>query len=201
MDGHTGLLRTPIAGVVPNGQFVLTGSGIQGEHLSDEEKRIYDSYSTRAGISVGFAKNLELNVRVSFYPVYTPLRYRPRWDFSGDRAVGFQYQVLQESGGRPGVVVGAMDFAGTRLTEAEYVVAGKTLGRLRCDMGIGANRLAGIFGGISYRAAPNATGMLEWDTEHLNVGLEYRPTPRLSAKAALLGLDSGAFAVSYSGGL
>ncbi len=197
LEGHTGLLRIPTAQVVPDGKVVLSGSAVQHPYQSSGELH-YDSYATRASAVFGFAKNLEVDLRYSFYPAASDPRW-PQWDFMTDRVVGFQYLIQTESDKRPAIAVGAHDFAwGSREAEAEYVVAGKRIGDARYDVGIGAHRLSGLFGGVSYDPARDIGTMLEWDSEHLNFGVQYRISDRLSAKAALLGMSSGAGCVNYT---
>ena len=72
-----------------------------------------------------------------------------------DRSFDLRYQILEEGLVRPALTVGLQDFGGTGIYAGEYVVAGKTFGRLRATAGIGWGRFGsengfdnpfGIFG-------------------------------------------------------
>lgn len=111
--------------------------------------------------------------------------------FSG-RAFDLRFRLTDEGARMPMIAVGLQDFLGTGLTQAEYVVATKTVGdSFRVTAGLGWGRLgerpdggpddggfedlfggdAALFGGLEYAA-----------TDRLTVKLEYAPgDPALDA--------------------
>lgn len=57
-----------------------------------------------------------------------------------DRSFDIRYQLVEESLTWPALAVGLQDFGGTGIYAGEYVVAGKTFGRLRATAGLGWGR-------------------------------------------------------------
>lgn len=65
-----------------------------------------------------------------------------KFDTYYDRNFDVSYQILTEGRYRPALTIGLLDFAGTGINSAEYVVATKTVGgRLKVTAGLGFGRL------------------------------------------------------------
>lgn len=103
-------------------------------------------------ITLGYLPRLELNLRLTDFlngPVVSP-----GYGHYKDKGMDVKYQVFPEHGAFPAVAVGALDLAGTRLLEANYVVLTRHRWPFVLSAGWGTDRLNGFFGGVSWILTP-----------------------------------------------
>ncbi len=123
--GGVGLIQTPTARFAPDGQLSFTGNRVSP----------YERYA------VTFQAMPWLETTLRYSSIGNRL-FSEVPEFSGDqsdkdRGLDFKLKLLEETTWRPAVVVGARDFLGTGLFQAEYVVASKQIGPLDVSFGIG----------------------------------------------------------------
>ncbi|MBY5933578.1 YjbH domain-containing protein [Tateyamaria omphalii] len=129
--GLPGVIDTPSAEALPDGQFALGISHFGGQ--------------TRTTVSFQFSPRITASFR------YIGIQ---NWNSDGfetyrDRSFDFRYLLLKERQYRPAVSVGLQDFAGTGIYAGEYLVATKNFirpfrlpGRAKVTAGLGWGRLA-----------------------------------------------------------
>lgn len=123
--GGVGLIQTPTARFSPDGQLSFAGNRVAP----------YERYA------VTFQAMPWLETTLRYSSIGNRL-YSEVPEFSGnqsdkDRGLDFKLKLLAESAWRPAVVVGARDFLGTGLFQAEYVAASKQVGPFDLSFGIG----------------------------------------------------------------
>ena len=128
--GLPGVIDTPSALAMPDGQFALSLSHFAGQ--------------TRTSISVQFTPRLSATFR------YIGLQDFNDFGFETfrDRSFDLRYLILKEGKYLPAVTVGLQDLAGTGIYSGEYVVATKSFdqpfnlpGTIRLSGGLGWGRL------------------------------------------------------------
>ena len=77
---------------------------------------------------------------------------RPDTDFGDykDKAFDAKLRLLKESKYFPQLTIGAQDFLGTQVFEAQFVTLSKKIGEFDLTLGYGDKRIDGAFGGIRY---------------------------------------------------
>ena len=123
--GGVGLIQTPTARFASDGQFFVGGSRVYP----------YERYF----VTVQATSWLEGTLR---YSSVDNRLYSNVPEFSGlqsykDRGLDIKVKLVEESGIRPSVAVGARDFLGTGLFSSEYVVLNKEIGPIDASLGIG----------------------------------------------------------------
>lgn len=154
--GLPGLIDTPSAEALPDGQFTITSSYFAG--------------ISRNTISFQFAPRLTGSFR---YAGIKDLNIGGYVDYR-DRSFDLRYQAIRETRIMPAVAIGLQDFAGTGIYSGEYVVATKTFqqplnlpGTIKLSAGVGWGRLAknGVFDAARPGFTPGGTGgELSYDT-------------------------------------
>ena len=151
--GQTDLINMPDARVEPEG-VLRFGAGY------------FDPYTT-IWTSVSMFSRLEFTARYTVIDDVEAFNDRPDSDFGDykDKAFDVKLVLLKESRFFPQVAVGAQDFTGTKVFDANYVVLSKRLGGLDLSLGTGTDRLDGAFGGINYTPSwfKNWTFSAEYD--------------------------------------
>lgn len=131
--GLPGLIDTPSAEALPDGQLVVGVSSFAG--------------TTRTSLSFQFSPRLTGTFR------YVGLRNfnSGGFDTFRDRSFDVRYQLFREGQYRPAVSVGLQDFSGTGIYAAEYLVATKNFrrpfrlpGKLKVTGGLGWGRLGTV---------------------------------------------------------
>ncbi|HSG54362.1 MAG TPA: YjbH domain-containing protein [Paracoccaceae bacterium] len=134
MNGAPGIVEMPSAMMAPDATLSGSLSRIGG--------------ITRGTVTFQITPRLSGSFRYAALDGLTRLRGQTVPGLDGgtyyDRSFDLRYQVLREGRYRPAVTIGLLDFAGTSLYGAEYVVASKSLTpRVRVTGGLGWGRLGG----------------------------------------------------------
>lgn len=159
--GVPGLIDTPTADMLPEGQFTTTVSYFGGQG------RYTLTFQPTPWMSASFRYNSIRNWNLNGFPTYY------------DRGFDVRFRLAPEGRYRPQITLGLQDFAGTGIYAGEYLVATKTFqtpalgnshlpGRLKLSAGLGWGRLGsfGSFGGFGNRPAfdpTNTGGQLSYD--------------------------------------
>ena len=184
--GFTGLIYTPSAYLNPWKTIDLGFT-----HFSEETSFTYRSgeVSERAFIAtMAFLPFAELsikltrpysNVRPDFLAGITDLR---NWGI-GDRSYSVRVQLLKETEKRPAVLIGTQDPIGNNFFRTNYLVVSKSKSwnqiHFSANAGYGWSKdsrrdyLQGAFGGMQ-ATWKQVSGMVEYDTQQVNVGLGYQ---------------------------
>ncbi len=128
--GLPGVIDTPSALAMPDGQFAITLSHFAGQ--------------TRTSLSAQFTPRLSATFRYIGLQDFNDFGF----DTFRDRSFDLRYLVVKEGKYLPAVTVGLQDLAGTGIYSGEYIVATKTFdqplrlpGRLKVSGGLGWGRL------------------------------------------------------------
>lgn len=149
--GQTGLVSMPTARVDEEGSWRLG--------LSQ-----FSPYTTFWSSLSPFPR-LELGARYTSIENTIGLTVEDNYGTFKDKAFDAKLMLLKESRYFPAVSIGAQDFLGTRVFNAEYVVLSKAVGNFDLSLGYGRARINGYFGGIEYRPpwAKNVSLVYEYD--------------------------------------
>ncbi len=209
--GSTGLLRTPDARLIEDGDLRFTLS----------QTYPYRTYSA----TFGFFPFLELNGRLT--EILDEKSTDPVWEDYGhnkDKAFDFKVLLFKETDFFPALAVGVQDAHGTQLFFAEYAAASKKIGNLDFTIGYGGNLfgnlfkeddtevrgLDGIFGGVEWKIRENLSFLLEYDpteesatgsgkgSSHLNYGMCWKPWRWLSCNYSYQYGEEHSFLVSIT---
>jgi hypothetical protein len=160
LQGYTGLLNTPNAGLTDEGKFNAL--------FSDQiESRWRDQAPREANylFSVGFFSFAELGGRI------TDAAGAGIRDLSGNIKVKIPF--IPQGRGLPDVAIGMQDVGGgATYLQTRYVVATESWRRLRLSLGYGAgpDRMKGMFGGAEIKAIDWLYLVGENDARETNVG-------------------------------
>jgi len=134
---------------------------------------------------------------------------RPQYWGIGDRSYGLRVQVLKEKKRQPTLVIGVQDpSANLAFFNTNYLVLSKTVEmktvQFSTNLGYGVSiedtagdYLQGVFGGFSATWKQTITGMIEYDTQHFNVGLGYQLKNLLFLNVALIDVQHFSGNISY----
>lgn len=194
MQGYTGLINTPNAQVMDEGDIALSFNNQFDNHLRgyDDSRDRNDAQDYVFG--VGFLPNFEVQGRLKEQHGYTR-----------DLSANVKYQIPQFHEYLPNIAIGAQDVGSAANNyENYYIVADKTISILRASLGYGysnngrrAPRMDGVFGGLEARVAPWISVLGEYDGEEghagvrLNMPKEWSEEVRLNATIASNLSDSG----------
>jgi hypothetical protein len=167
-DGPTGLIRTPNAEVVPQGDVrisITNPAEVSGSTVPEFREQWTFTTGFLPGLEVGGAYNND------------PLR---------DITFHGKWRLLPERAGRPAIALGASNVRANTGEANYYGVASKTLlnGRLRASLGWSTGELDGPFAGLEGKLTSWATGLVEYDGERVNSGLRLTPVRRLQIDLA-----------------
>lgn len=174
-QGFTGLLNTPSAEVVPDGQLVALHA-----NQVDAPYRGPAAWATTNMFTLGMFPGLEVNLRMTEFPTCT----------TGDLSGSLKYQVPGLPPWMPRVAFGVQDFGGTGYFRTKFAVLSQAFGPLNLSLGEGRGPvlLKGTFGGAEWRLAPWLQLLAERDTRDANLGLKLRTPPGLLPHGYALGL-------------
>lgn len=124
------------------------------------------------------------------------LRYNRDFDRSHALEVGGMAQLIPQSFGFPSIGVGVWDVTNSGPDGRRFFLAltrdfehdeflPPALRRLQATVGIGTDRLGGLFAGVRWRAATAVSLLGEYDSRRFNAGLWWSPTPVLTLKGEL----------------
>ena len=112
----------------------------------------YSGATTNAFVTMAVLSRLEATfefLRIESLQVDPPLdTSHPR-----QKAIDLKLVVLEEHGAWPQLALGATDIGGSRPFRAQYLVASKRHGELDLTLGVGSERIDGVFGGLRWRPA------------------------------------------------
>lgn len=172
VNGSTGLINTPTADVLQEGQFSL---GYY--HLKE---------GGVGALNLNLAKNLELGV--------AGFRYDSDVSKDNETLVNFKYSLLSETVLTPGLAVGVEDI-GNDAKRTHYAAASKALPfGFRLHAGVGDGRYDGVFAAIEKTISPigavtgnnifpATTLIAEWDGDRMNYGARMAIVPGLKIDA------------------
>lgn len=176
LNGQSGLINMPDGRVASDGTLRLGLS-------------YADPYFSAWG-SLGLFPFLEV------YGRYTEIQNLPAFgDEYGDykdKEAGLKLRLLDEGRYLPSLSVGAQDFFGTSLFEAEYVALSKRIGDFDFTLGYGGDRIDGAFGGLRYTpgALPGLSLVAEYDAYDYAQDLQADQTGVADRdKGAVVGLE------------
>lgn len=205
LEGYSGLLRTPTADIVPDGQYVVGSSFIAKAQTSGTFRDRSKSRPTYA--SVGFLPGLEINLRFTFYDdiIGTVIGTPAAWPYQLDRSVSAQYRLWDQRGRLPALAVGYQDISysddSSVVGRAKYAVATHEFQDFRLHLGGGTGRLHGVFGGAEARLGPHTKLLTEYDTDGFNYGIRLHLGRGLTVDGGWLDRRYFTGGVSYRGRL
>lgn len=196
-EGTSGLIRIPTADVLPEGMLAFSIA-----HLGREHSKANPSTSvTPISLGIGFLPNFEIVGRLS---VLHDLR-TPYWDdpYSLDRSYHIQWRPIRQYKSLPAIAIGAQDVnwgtGGTYIGRATYLVASwQAQKKWRFHVGVGSERLEGVFGGLEYRVPSEKMNLLaEYDGKYINIGVRRYLGSIGSLSLSALGLNEIGGAVEF----
>lgn len=208
LNGMSGFVQTPWAGVLSEGDFEvgydLIPKEVAFDHRDRNDNEIY--YAT-----LGFLPRVETAMRWTRIPghhSFEELAPDSRY-VDMDRMASARLSLLEPRTGRPGLALGVEDVQGTRRFHSSYAVAGMPFhvsewtGRVTAGYGFrlfDADRyvLDGAFGAAEMSPWPWLLAQLEYDTEKWNAGVGLRPIAGLQIRAALLNMESASVGAGWS---
>lgn len=103
-------------------------------------------------LNLGYLPWLEFNVRLTRFLTSNPTKSNPSyaWGDYIDKAIDLKVLLARQRGLLPNLAVGATDISGTRILDAEYVVATYAFERAAFTFGYGTERYDGFFGGFEW---------------------------------------------------
>lgn len=168
LEGYTGLIRTPVAGVLGDGEAL----GTIAYELPSATAPEPEAGDLDVNAALGFLPNLELNLRFQ----------------AGEagQSANLQYQLLKETATLPAIAIGSQDVQGTQELRSDYLAISRSREGARATVGIGRGQLSGIFGGLEAQVGRDAVLLADYDTENVNLGLRYRSPQGLCLDLAWL---------------
>jgi hypothetical protein len=187
--GYTGLVGVPTAEALDKDDYNAAAFTLNFEEGGDSN--IYAAnLGVADGLEVGFA------------------RFKPE-EGEGETFLNAKYRFSPETGERPAVAAGVVDFT-DEVDTTVYVVMSKSLVK-RYEMsfgeivspqihfGVGGGQFDGVFGGLSAAIGDRLMLMVEHDSEEINFGARLALSNELRAHfAALDGFDDIGLGLSYN---
>jgi len=194
MQGYTGLINTPNAQVMHEGDIAFTFNNQFDNHLRDYDYTRKRTDAEDYVFGVGLLPNLEIQGRLKEQPGYTR-----------DLSANIKYQIPQFHEYLPNIAIGIQDLGSAASSyENYYIVADKSYSFLRASIGYGYSnsdkktaRMDGVFGGLEARVAPWVSVLGEYDGKEshagvrLNMPKEWSEYVRLNATIASNLSDDG----------
>ncbi len=184
LEGVSGLINTPDGTVTEDG-LVSVGFGVNFNFTNHKTFAGLEQYNHF--FNVGFLPRFEIAGRIYRYPDYTDPNVPRYGDYKG-REISLKFQAHEETNKYPALAIGALDLGGeVRHEEAYYAVTQKTLfNSLKLNLGVGTDKLEGIFGGAEWTPNKYISLIGEYDTQGFNAGVRVRPLDWLTLSAASL---------------
>jgi hypothetical protein len=153
LSGQTGLIYMPDARLDPDGTWRT------GFSYADPYKTLWTSLSAMPRLETGFRY-----VEIQGVPGFD----RPGTDYGDykDKVFDAKLLLIEEDRWWPSLALGGTDVAGgTELFRSGYIVAGKKLWDLDFSVGLGTDRIDGVFGGVRWspRFLPGWRLVAEYD--------------------------------------
>ncbi|MEI6499388.1 MAG: YjbH domain-containing protein [Armatimonadota bacterium] len=196
LEGNSGLIRIPTADVMSDGSFV---AGIS--YMDKEHARVLTGPTDAMPmfLGIGLLPDLELVGKLTIYHDQKAFN----WNYNMDRAFNAHYRVLRQKRNLPALAVGIQDVMyGTTSTwagKSKYIVGTWAAQRYRLHLGLGQDKLEGVFGGLDYALRPDhrLQLLLDYDTAFVNAGLRGFVNKWLTVDVSLLGLSDLGGAVVF----
>ncbi len=190
LEGYTGLLLTPTADALDQGEYNVAFSTLNLEEGGNTS--IWTgNYGSAAGTEIGVAR-IKLD------------------HATAETVINGKYRIRGENGGAPALAVGVID-ATDEIDTSVYLVMSKSLSKViathdkeitnpRLHVGIGGGgRLDGFFAGASVVLGDALTLMAEYDTRNVNLGARLAVGHGVRVQAGWIdGLDDFALGASFN---
>jgi hypothetical protein len=211
LSGTNGLINIPTAETLQDGEIAI-GINYINKKFDDYYKGKYDI--SNYFVSVGFLPFLEVSLSVTRY------LNLPYGQALGDRVPSVRVKVFNENEIMPSIVIGAHDFMETgdkgtnKLSNALYLVTSKHFNinpekySAGLHLGYGVNwmksfdhHFVGLFAGVSLEYKKFIRGMIEYDTEKFNCGVEITLFNHIKLLGGLMKFDTFSGGICYKGQL
>jgi hypothetical protein len=154
LNGQSGLINMPDGRIAPDGTWRL-GLSYVDPYLS-------------AWSSLSIFPYLEVSGRftqIEGLSGFPGTQFEETYGDYKDKEADIKLRLLEERGYWPSLALGAQDFTGTGLFEAQYIAASKKFGGLDLTLGYGRKRIDGVFGGLRFTPAqfPRLSFLAEYD--------------------------------------
>ncbi len=167
MQGYTGLINTPNAQVMNEGDIVFSYNNQFDNHLRNYDHNSERTYAEDYVFGVGLFPNFELQGRL-----------KEQSDYVRDLSANMKYKIPKINEYFPDIAFGIQDIGGAASNYTNYyVVADKSIGFLRASLGYGYSkssrsyRMDGLFGGMEAQILPWFTLLGEYDGEESHAGM------------------------------
>jgi len=170
-QGYTGLINTPNAQVMDEGDISLSFNNQFDNHLRNYNYDLPEKYAEDYLFGVGLLPNLEIQGRFKEQPGY-----------ARDLSANIKYKLPQWYEYLPNIAIGAEDLgSAANLYENYYIVADKQFWFLRASLGYGysnvkkgrSERMDGLFGGVEAQVVPWLSLLGEYDGEETHAGARF----------------------------
>lgn len=214
VTGTTGIIHTPSARTLEDGQLILGASYIPKPYFQRYGKRInpglntYITYGILPFVEVMFRFTHELNVPVNTNTLYFP-----------DRLFTIRARLLSEKKYLPAIVLGLQDasaitestclvctnysatyFVGSKNFETDYGDFDLSIGFTFDLFDLKSKDYKGVFGGISFSPnfQKNASILIEHNSKGFNSGFRYIIFSRFNLMLGIWNLDKPTFSFNFS---
>lgn len=171
LQGFTGLINTPNAQTLEEGELIFSWNNQFDEHLRGYDKSLPFHKSDDYIFGVGLLNNLEIQGRV-----------KNQFSYIRDLSANIKYKLPKLWFWMPDFAIGIQD-AGSKANYYEnyYIVADKTIGPIRASIGYGSShssaksqRMDGVFGGIEARILPWLSLLGEYDGKQKHIAARFQ---------------------------
>lgn len=201
LGGGTGLVKTPTALTLEDGEFALGFSWIGGTRGYLFRPKTNRHYFASMALLPGLELTLDQLQVVGWYPGDAP-----GVAYGFHRMWNVKYR-LPLPANWPRVAVGAQDPIGANFLSRGaigktdyglntfYGVVSQPFGPLSLHMGYGDSPrfIKGVFGGVDWEVGAGLNLKLEYDSDEWNAGMSWRPVSWLTVQAARLFPDDWGF--------
>ncbi|MDQ3022805.1 MAG: YjbH domain-containing protein [bacterium] len=190
-QGQSGILVTPTAEVVNDGEVVFSIARQLSRTLPNRGNVIARTYS----VTIGYLPNIEATARFTDYPT-VPDVSNGLANFQ-DRSAAVKWQVAR--GDDWSFAIGATDIGGeSRKQDTYYGVASwQADDDLTLSAGVGTDTLEGAFGSVKWTPGERIALLAEHDTQDFNYGVELTPIKGVRLKASMIN-DHPSLSAGYS---
>jgi hypothetical protein len=190
-DGVSGILSTPTAEVVSDGQAVFT----MGRYLSREIETVPNTTARTYSMTLGYLPELEITARVTDYPLVPDPG--PMLANLQDRSASAKWRFYNDQDWS--LAAGVIDLGGESRIETSYygVATYKGWSDFKVSVGAGNEKYDGAFGSLVWQPSRHAALLAEYDSQDFNYGLELKPYKDFAFKAGIAN-GHGIFSASYA---
>ena len=170
-QGYTGLINTPNAQVMNEGDLSFSFNNQFDNHLRNYDYTKPESYSEDYVFGVGILPGLEIQGR-----------FKEQSGYTRDLSANIKYKIPELNDFLPNIAIGVQDL-GSEANNYEnyYIVADKEFWFLRASLGYGYSnvkenrspRMDGVFGGLEAEVMPWLSVMGEYDGEESHAAARF----------------------------